>query len=1322
MNIRELRGRFPLTTALAALGVSMSIASLAVDAFGQGRPSVGPAITRPTSVAPVASVRGIMPQHLMVRGYLAARILEATGEGNVRRERGKDIYLPGVIAYLTLANGTAPLSEAKSDLAGRFTLYAPQRGIYKVCWRPAGFVPGCTKAFALGARPEFLSKIIVSIAPSKDTVAVYGRVSMGDGSLPRTFEPMSSINARATVTLSTSANARPYDTWVNDFGEYIIPQAPVRGNFALTARIEASSVTLKVLPEAELFRAPAHAFDLRFENAPPRLEPLVAVEPVSGKSIQLAAPGQTVSLRAVAKDRNGDPVGYRWEIESASGTLTNASGPSTMWKLPARRGSYRVTVIAYDKRGGYSRMTLLLRADGRGVPFSGTVTDNASHPVPAADVSINGRTVRSNSAGQFSIRVPVADRYVLNIRRLGFGFYSKIYTRGVGGGWWKLTGATVLTVDPTKPIAVTNRRSEIDCPGSGLQRFDWKAYQSRFAPQWQDGKGNVIYPNPRQRRFPDGKGVEGPLPPMPWALPRAQCGGLGIAVNIPANGLVDERGNPPTGPVQVSVSTVDLMSPEQMPGDYTVAVAGGTKVMESSGAGSVEIIGGGHRYNLRSGIAATLSIPVDRALAAAGAPAPASIPILHYDETQGVWRPEATGAIGALAPLAGAGPAARYVATVTHFSSINADTLKVNEACIRVLSPPPMPSSYNLTVIAVRDSTTIPNIRFGLMNNASPSEHVVYNLPTNTNVVLVATPASGADTTPLGIYVVNTGGPQNPTTPNLPAGPPYAACSTVVTLSPQTIPTGPTLPDEFLQGLSINLYAGNLTELDASNPALSAALKQASADYRAQIDPRGKRATLTDFRRTNGFIDAAGNPLPGVIHASYANSGDLGFGRDMYCKTQVASDGQPDYACYVSNYGDHLTADQDDADGAADAFTSGALPVATVAMEYSRIESPTGTAIEFDDPTRTVKFYVFKGGAPADDLNADLDGHGARPVPQLCMVCHGGALPNAGSPATPVFAARNDVKLGSRFVPFDLRYFTFPLSPPGFDKGAQQDDFKALNQQIVRALALDQTASGDDASAISEVVDEMYSGGAANQIESFAVAGWRAPAAAEPAKPEFYRSAFSNTCRMCHTAQSFPALQFRTASDFVSQLSAVGTRVCSQHVMPHAERTHQIFWGIHNPTVVIPPAPITLSAQLQIFGTQFGSAADWVGSSGIPPTFTCGTSFTAGGATPLSYYQATIVPIWTSYGCTSCHGSSGGLSLSGGGYANLVNVNSSELPSMKRVLPFSTPNSYLWHKLQGDQASVGGSGGRMPAIGCCLNAGEMATIQDWIDNRGADGP
>ena len=455
----------------------------------------------------------------------------------------------------------------------------------------------------------------------------------------------------------------------------------------------------------------------------------------------------------------------------------------------------------------------------------------------------------------------------------------------------------------------------------------------------------------------------------------------------------------------------------------------------------------------------------------------------------------------------------------------------------------------------------------------------------------------------------------------------------------------------------------------------------------------------------------------------------LGFGRDMYCKTQVANDGQQDYACYVSNYGDVTTADTQDAIDAA----AGGPPLATVAMEFSRVESALGVANEFDDvtaPIRTVKFYVYTGAGDQFLRAANLDGKGARPVPQLCMVCHGGALPHPqttvnGQPV-PVFGARADVKLGSVFVPFDLRYYTFPPAPNDKANPSVQTSFKQLNQNIVSRVA---QAVGD--SAIKDVIDEMYAGNSAIQLEDFSVGGWRAPAVAEPAKPAFYKGALSNACRMCHTAQPFQTLRFETAVDFINQLPAVGARVCTQHVMPHANRTHEIFWGLADPTVVVPNVAPHMAAQLQIFGVQFGPAADWIGSAGNPPTYQCGTTFTSGGSTPLSYYEQNIQPLWSSAanGCTGCHPSntgSGGLGLGAAfSYGNLVGVASQELPAMSRIKKLDSNNSYLYHKLVGDQGAVGGSGVRMPA-GCsansCVNASDMTTIKNWVDVRGADGP
>ena len=65
-------------------------------------------------------------------------------------------------------------------------------------------------------------------------------------------------------------------------------------------------------------------------------------------------------------------------------------------------------------------------------------------------------------------------------------------------------------------------------------------------------------------------------------------------------------------------------------------------------------------------------------------------------------------------------------------------------------------------------------------------------------------------------------------------------------------------------------------------------------------------------------------------------------------------------------------------------------------------------------------------------------------------------------------------------------------------------------------------------------------------------------------------------------------------------------------------------------------------------------------------------------------------------------------------FSSVVDIPSVEVPSLRRVRPFLPDSSYLVHKIQGTQASVGGSGDRMPLIGGPLTGDEIAVIRAWI--------
>jgi hypothetical protein len=80
--------------------------------------------------------------------------------------------------------------------------------------------------------------------------------------------------------------------------------------------------------------------------------------------------------------------------------------------------------------------------------------------------------------------------------------------------------------------------------------------------------------------------------------------------------------------------------------------------------------------------------------------------------------------------------------------------------------------------------------------------------------------------------------------------------------------------------------------------------------------------------------------------------------------------------------------------------------------------------------------------------------------------------------------------------------------------------------------------------------------------------------------------------------------------------------------------------------------------------------------------------------------------------CVSCHGFSGGLSLSSSvSHGNLVNVPSSQIPSLDRVEPGDPDNSYLVWKIEG---RAGVSGSRMPLGGPFLSQDSINLIRDWI--------
>jgi len=105
-----------------------------------------------------------------------------------------------------------------------------------------------------------------------------------------------------------------------------------------------------------------------------------------------------------------------------------------------------------------------------------------------------------------------------------------------------------------------------------------------------------------------------------------------------------------------------------------------------------------------------------------------------------------------------------------------------------------------------------------------------------------------------------------------------------------------------------------------------------------------------------------------------------------------------------------------------------------------------------------------------------------------------------------------------------------------------------------------------------------------------------------------------------------------------------------------------------------------------------------------------------------SAFAADIQPLFTARcafsGCHAGANPAQGMDLSAGqAYANIVNVPANETAStsgLMRVRPSFPDSSYLVHKIQGTQQSVGGSGGQMPLTNCCLSQSDIDRIRQWI--------
>jgi hypothetical protein len=383
----------------------------------------------------------------------------------------------------------------------------------------------------------------------------------------------------------------------------------------------------------------------------------------------------------------------------------------------------------------------------------------------------------------------------------------------------------------------------------------------------------------------------------------------------------------------------------------------------------------------------------------------------------------------------------------------------------------------------------------------------------------------------------------------LPAGATAAAC----------------LPGSASATASATIAADTLTINSNGSQALFDTSASAHTYY-ATIDPHGDRTTLNAWLQVNGFNPNVSG-WAADAHAVYTNNYDLGFGRDMYMKFGACDSGYS--AAPVSQFGaPTLSA----ATAQALHQLIGHCDVAAVVVNYVGVQAAAqhinqivAVAMEYSASpgvgARFTKFYVFAPDTRTGQLlritSVDLDHRGQKPVPQSCVVCHGGTPAPGGAGGGGLqymthapSGIAGDVQAG--FLPWDLDAFFYSDTDPGFSQKVQDAPLKA---QYARANQLDQlkllnvgayltTADANRSALERELIEGWYGGpGMPGAFDgTFVPDGWSAAKNGNPANSAtIYKDVFERNCRMCHTMH-VPAPGFNLGPQ---GLQGSGTAFCA---------------------------------------------------------------------------------------------------------------------------------------------------------------------------------
>lgn len=376
----------------------------------------------------------------------------------------------------------------------------------------------------------------------------------------------------------------------------------------------------------------------------------------------------------------------------------------------------------------------LIACEKRTELFTGQASDVERSGVANANVKINCVTERrkvktfetkTDERGNFSLKVTKADKYIVNFIKEDHAFVSKVFYETAQGISVFMAKTESLTINPAQSITLTDTKANCySFFNENQQTFTKNPYAK--VPYVYGASGGItdfVLPEQLERAY---KGMT-----------TAKLCATGATIKIKPGTLVRQNGQAPAGDIKVNITTVNLYSPDGMPGDYTVRTSSGFGYMVSYGAAIVSAYYKGEELKLKEGETAKLTIPVDQTLIASGEQIPDRIPFLIYDRDTGEWLEKGTADLDRKSMT--------YTREVDHFSEFNTDIVKTGGTCVRIDAtllgdapvPPAVSNDYLKIVVPLASGGFAVKDRQIVNPGGCTKQHVIVRLPEKTPIGII---------------------------------------------------------------------------------------------------------------------------------------------------------------------------------------------------------------------------------------------------------------------------------------------------------------------------------------------------------------------------------------------------------------------------------------------------------------------------------------------------------------------------------------------------------------------------------------------------------